>query len=321
MTDSSSSSSSNGGKGTVNEQILRQIEYYFGDSNYPRDGFLQKTAADPVNAAAQDDPIAHGWIPFVTLLTFNRLKALTTDPAVVVAALRPKYPAAPAAPAAAAAAATAAGELPLLIISEDETKIRRGRPLATTLTEEQLAVRVVLVRGFPVDYDLDKVSGAFEGFKVASVRLRRYNGAFKGAAFVEFGSEEEARRYIAEPRTFHGAQLEAKLKKDLGDKDKEQDDEDKKKKGGKGKDDGKKDAKEKKPAKADEEKEGGEEEEAEAEQEEKEIPKDCLVYFENVGEETTREDLKVPFFALFLLALFSSRLNIPPPPHPFVWDS
>lgn len=57
--------------------ILRQIEFYFGDSNYLGDKFLQAQIA-----------LHRGWVPVHTLLSFNRLKQLTTDAAVVVEAVK-----------------------------------------------------------------------------------------------------------------------------------------------------------------------------------------------------------------------------------------
>ena len=51
------------------------VEFYFSDSNFRRDKFLQKAAEET------------GFVDIKTLLTFNKLKALTTDPAVVAEAL------------------------------------------------------------------------------------------------------------------------------------------------------------------------------------------------------------------------------------------
>ncbi len=52
-------------------------QYYFSDSNLPRDKFLQE-------AVKKNEG---GWVPLTTLLTFKRLAALTTDAAVIAAAL------------------------------------------------------------------------------------------------------------------------------------------------------------------------------------------------------------------------------------------
>ena len=49
-------------------KVKRQIEYYFSDSNYPRDKFLLE------KEKLRED----GFIEIAVLTTFNRLKQLTT---------------------------------------------------------------------------------------------------------------------------------------------------------------------------------------------------------------------------------------------------
>lgn len=61
------------------DEILTSLvlfQYYFGDANLSRDKFLKEEIQ-------KDD----GWVPVATLLTFNRLKALSNDSSVVVKAL------------------------------------------------------------------------------------------------------------------------------------------------------------------------------------------------------------------------------------------
>lgn len=53
------------------------VQYYFGDANLEKDKFL--------NAEIKKD---EGWVTLATLLTFNRLKAMTEDPDVIMAALK-----------------------------------------------------------------------------------------------------------------------------------------------------------------------------------------------------------------------------------------
>lgn len=56
---------------------ISYLQYYFGDANLARDKFL--------NEEIKKD---NGWVTLVTLLTFNRLKSLSEDPAVIMTALR-----------------------------------------------------------------------------------------------------------------------------------------------------------------------------------------------------------------------------------------
>lgn len=80
----------------LDSKIRRQIEYYFGDINLPRDKFLQEKIKE-------DD----GWVSLDVLLTFKRLASLTTDQDVIVKALEKS-------------------ENKLVEVSEDKKKIRRN---------------------------------------------------------------------------------------------------------------------------------------------------------------------------------------------------
>uniref|UniRef100_A0A671NX31 Lupus La protein-like n=1 Tax=Sinocyclocheilus anshuiensis TaxID=1608454 RepID=A0A671NX31_9TELE len=61
----------------LEKKVAEQIEYYFGDHNLPRDKFLKEQLQ-------LDD----GWVTLETMLKFNRLKSLTSDPAVIVESLQ-----------------------------------------------------------------------------------------------------------------------------------------------------------------------------------------------------------------------------------------
>lgn len=89
-------------EGSLESKIIRQIEYYFGDINLPRDKFLQEKLKDKENE--------EGWITLEVLLTFNRLANLSKDPEVVAAAI-------------------AKAENGLVELSEDRTKVRRNPDL------------------------------------------------------------------------------------------------------------------------------------------------------------------------------------------------
>ena len=69
-------------------KIKQQIEYYFSGLNLKRDKFMrEKMAIDPEGCMVLQI-VFNVVMPIATLLTFNRLKQLTTDEAVVVAAIR-----------------------------------------------------------------------------------------------------------------------------------------------------------------------------------------------------------------------------------------
>lgn len=98
-------------------KIRGLLEFYFGDHNYRRDKFMQNEAAKHPdgtvtffsfdlergginnldrNLTSHPNIIdfAAGHIPITVLLTFNKLKAITTDPVVVARALEEGGPSA-----------------------------------------------------------------------------------------------------------------------------------------------------------------------------------------------------------------------------------
>lgn len=152
------------------EQIRQQVEFYFSDSNFRKDMFLK-------NAAEKD---AEGFVPIATLLTFNKLKALTTDAAAIASALESSE---------------------TVVVSEDKLKLRRKNPLPEVDTSKE---RTLYVKGYPTDESVtvEDVTAHFQTFgRVLMVRLRRETNdtkAFKGSAFVEFDSVETMKHAVAE---------------------------------------------------------------------------------------------------------------------------
>lgn len=138
--------------------IKKQIEFYFSDSNFRKDTFMK--------AAAETDP--EGFIPIAVLLTFNRLKSITTDASEI-------------------AAAVASSET--VSVSSDSLKIKRSNPLPEDDTSKE---RTLYVKGYPTDdasVTIDSISEQFAVFgKITMVRLRKDTDSksFKGSCFVEY---------------------------------------------------------------------------------------------------------------------------------------
>lgn len=149
----------------MSEAIKSQIEFYFSDSNFRKDTFLR--------AAVESDP--DGFVPISVLLTFNKLKKLTTDPDVVVSALQ---------------------DSTSVLVSEDGKKVKRTTPLGEVDTS---AERTLYVKGYPLedsDVNIEFVKSQFEKFgKVLLVKLRRDNQKrFKGSCFIEFETEDSVKK-------------------------------------------------------------------------------------------------------------------------------
>ena len=149
-------------------KILKQVEFYFGDANLPRDKFLL--------AKMQED--ADGWVPIQTIASFSRMAQLSQDVAVVAESLL--------------GSAANGGNLE---VSEDRTMVRRCTPLPQHV--DTLATSVY-VKGLPVTASLDELLAFFgqHSAKVLAVRVRRHPKTKepKGSVFVELADAEEAKR-------------------------------------------------------------------------------------------------------------------------------
>ena len=63
--------------GDVSSEVLRQLDYYFGDFNLPKDKFLKNAIEEA----------KEGWISLDVMLKFQRLANLTKDKELIIKAL------------------------------------------------------------------------------------------------------------------------------------------------------------------------------------------------------------------------------------------
>lgn len=151
------------------DAIKRQVEFYFSDSNFRKDAFLK--------AQAQANP--EGYVEIKVLLTFNKLKALTTDVAAVAESLK---------------------DSDVVDVSADGLSFKRSAELPAN---DDSGARTVYVKGYPVDDEtvtIDSVKEQFSAYgKVLLVRLRRIKltKGFKGSVFVEFDNEKTVGDVVA----------------------------------------------------------------------------------------------------------------------------
>eukprot|EP00456_Euglypha_rotunda_P007909 TRINITY_DN11465_c0_g1_i10.p1 TRINITY_DN11465_c0_g1~~TRINITY_DN11465_c0_g1_i10.p1 ORF type:complete len:128 (+),score=16.74 TRINITY_DN11465_c0_g1_i10:117-500(+) len=80
----------------IADKVLKQVEFYFSDSNLPKDKYLRGLAQ-----------AGDGWVPIATIATFKRMRQLTTDLNIVITALKQSKE--------------------LLEVSTDGTKVRRTK--------------------------------------------------------------------------------------------------------------------------------------------------------------------------------------------------
>ncbi|CAH3159775.1 unnamed protein product [Porites lobata] len=158
----------------LERKIIKQIEFYFGDKNLPRDKFLRQKVDED-----------EGWVTLECLTTFNRLKALSTDTDAIAKALRKS-------------------EAGLLEVSEDNKKVRRvtAKPLPEETAEARhdAKTKTVYCKGFPAETTIDQLEEFFsDKGKVNMLITSQWIlcHLFKGSAFVEFSTVDEAKAFVA----------------------------------------------------------------------------------------------------------------------------
>ncbi|KAK6728310.1 hypothetical protein RB195_005756 [Necator americanus] len=190
MTESENVAPSAAGE-SVNEKVVRQLEYYFGNINLPRDKFLQ-------DSMKQDE----GWVPINTLLTFNRLAAITTDADLISNAVK-------------------ASNSDIISVSEDGMKIRRniGNPLPENSLEYWQKIKhcTVYMKGFEQNTSLDDIMTFAKKYgQVENVLMRRTkpDRIFKGSVFITYKTREEAEKAQKDDAKFGEIELTKMMQDD-----------------------------------------------------------------------------------------------------------
>ncbi|KAJ8960906.1 hypothetical protein NQ318_020205 [Aromia moschata] len=156
----------------LEQKIIRQIEYYFGDYNLSRDKFLKEKVKE-------DD----GWVTFEVLLTFKRLASLSTDAEVIANAVEKS-------------------DNKVVEVSEDRKKLRRhpDNPLPELDDDrrKELTSRTAYAKGFPVDEELDSILSFLEthGPVESCYRRTTKDHKFKGSCFILFKDKETCKKFI-----------------------------------------------------------------------------------------------------------------------------
>nr|XP_044999171.1 la-related protein 7 isoform X2 [Jaculus jaculus] len=146
--------------------IAKQVDFWFGDANLHKDRFLRE----------QIEKSRDGYVDISLLVSFNKMKKLTTDGKLIARALK----------------SSAVVELDL-----EGTRIRRKKPLGERPKDED--ERTVYVELLPKNVThswIERVFGKCGNVVYISIPHYKSTGDPKGFAFVEFETKEQAAKAI-----------------------------------------------------------------------------------------------------------------------------
>ncbi|XP_066239891.1 la-related protein 7 isoform X1 [Saccopteryx leptura] len=146
--------------------ITKQVDFWFGDANLHKDRFLRE----------QIEKSRDGYVDISLLVSFNKMKKLTTDAKLIARALK----------------SSAVVELDL-----EGTRVRRKQPLGERPKDED--ERTVYVELLPKNVNhswIERVFGKCGNVVYISIPHYKSTGDPKGFAFVEFETKEQAAKAI-----------------------------------------------------------------------------------------------------------------------------
>ncbi|XP_048189533.1 la-related protein 7 [Perognathus longimembris pacificus] len=146
--------------------IAKQVDFWFGDANLHKDRFLRE----------QIEKSRDGFVDISLLVSFNKMKKLTTDGKLIARALK----------------GSTVVELDL-----EGTRIRRKKPLGERPKDED--ERTVYVELLPKNVNhswIERVFGKCGNVVYISIPHYKSTGDPKGFAFVEFETKEQAAKAI-----------------------------------------------------------------------------------------------------------------------------
>lgn len=179
----------------VDSKIVKQLEFYFSDTNLPYDKFLQ-------NEIKNDD----GWVKIEVLLTFKRLASISKDPLVIASAVKNAIDT-------------------ILEVNESNEKIRRkldnAIPVANQEFINEMIERSIYCKGFPKTATMDELlefAATFGDKVITKVTTRKIKNTkdFKGSLYFTFSTKEQADDFLKrESVKYNDVELERRWERDF----------------------------------------------------------------------------------------------------------
>jgi len=150
---------------SLEENIIRQVEFYFSDSNLPNDRFMRSQVADH----------PEGYVEIKIIASFQRMQKLSTNLNQIITAIKKST---------------------LLEVDKDEKLVRRKTPLPEELDNDK---RTVTLIGIPEEETIETIEKNYEKYgKINCVRIIKDKSTkkSKGIVSIEFNKEEEAKKFL-----------------------------------------------------------------------------------------------------------------------------
>ncbi|BDA41164.1 Lupus La protein homolog [Coccomyxa sp. Obi] len=181
----------------------KQVEFYFSDSNLPRDKFLKEKIAEN----------AEGFVDLELLCTFSRMADVLGLRKVKEGKTKPVNP------EILAQVVDVLRTSDSVEVSSDGKQVRRAKPIESPEeVAKKVDARSLYASPFPFDTSLDAATAFFNTVApVNCVRMRRHivSKDFRGSVFVEFASEEQAAEVLGKSLVYEGAPLHLERKADF----------------------------------------------------------------------------------------------------------
>ncbi|KAL6546395.1 hypothetical protein OROMI_022116 [Orobanche minor] len=141
----------------LRRKIIKQVEYYFSDENLPTDNFMLNYVTTNVEGFGTSRkklfigrPSA-GIFPIGVIASFSKMKKLTRDKSLIVAALK---------------------ESSFLVVSSNGKKVKRLHPLPLAEVKDPM-VCTVLVENLPEDHSVENLRRVFgEAGNIKNITIR-----------------------------------------------------------------------------------------------------------------------------------------------------